>query len=767
MRLKRSGFRLFSGALACLIGVASCSGEDGADGADGDVGATGPEGPKGDVGEPGPAGEPGEPGPAGEPGEPGPAGEPGDPGAPGDPGTPGEPGGSGFIQTSIAEYVQEQIELLGDEAGLSNASTDTVRALTGLRVNVVAKWLDPLTYNDGAAQPRFGANADFTAFFGDGWDADGTPIYGGSSSAGYMWTNFEYISGSAPALSLAPNSQQLGFANWLVDRGVLALSPAVDAQWTQPHVNTFVDWHKKQIGGAWYRVVQDPATGEWAVDRTAAANKRFDASSGTLLKMTGHALYDVAKDDAGVALPAGVVPGVQGDCSGGQTPWGTVITAEENVQDYFGDLEKWWDGTQKFLTGMGADAGAAIAFDHTPTTSGAFGRSTDANALQPKSFYGYLAEIDPAAAPSEYYGKTTAGVGHQKLGAMGRARWENAGIVVGTDFKLVNGKPIVLYAGNDRRGGGIYKFVTSASWSTGMTKAQTRDLLASGELYVAHFASLYNAGSGLTIGTTAENAVTPTEATPGRGTWIHLSTANTTQDAPNAPALGAGTKVGAALSSNTWNSLGGFANQDAVLSALFTASMKLGVRELNRPEDVEWNPVDKKLYVAFTNHNSKLALDADGKLYAPATHATESPTRPDRDGAVFALVEADANDPGTSATFSFYSAWNGSNAKGVLDAANPDNLLIDKAGNVWFGTDGNFGRNGTADAIYYLDRQNKKAVRVVSVPSDAEASGPSLTPDGKTLFVAVQHPGEANYSAWPNGSKYGPLSSVIAVTVAR
>jgi secreted PhoX family phosphatase len=749
-----------------MMGAVSCTGDDGATGPAGPAGEDGERGPAGEVGVQGEKGDPGEPGPMGEPGPPGDPGDPGEPGDPGASGEPGEPGG-GFITTTIAEYVQEQLELLGDETALSNASTDTVRTLTGLHANVVAKWLDPLTYNDGVNSARFGANADFTTFFGDGWDASGTPIYGGSSTAGYMWTNFEYVSGTAPGLSLAPNAQQLGLATWLVDRGVLALNPLTDTEWSQPAVNTYVDWHKKQIGGAWYRVVQDPATGEWSVDRADPANKRFDATSGTLLKMTGHTLTQPALDDAGVALPTGVVPGLQGDCSGAQTPWGTVISAEENVQDYYGDVEKWWDSSQKFLAGQGADSGAAITFDQTPATSGAFGRSTAASALQPKSYYGYLAEIDPTAAPSEYYGKTTAGVGHQKLGAMGRARWENAGIVTGADFKLVNGKPIVIYAGNDRRGGGIYKFVTSANWTTGMTKAQTRDLLASGELYVAHFESLYNAGNGLTIGTSADNAVTPTSAAPGNGSWIHLSTSNTTQDAPNAAALGAGTKVGAALTSTTWNSLGGFADQYSVLSALFTASMKLGVRELNRPEDVEWNPIDKKLYVAFTNHNSKLALDASGKLYPPATHAADSPTRPDRDGALFALAEATPDDPGTSTTFTFYSAWSGKQGKGLLDAANPDNILIDKAGNVWFGTDGNFGRNGTADAIYYLERTSGKAIRVVSVPSDAEASGPSLTPDGKTLFLSVQHPGESQYSAWPTGSKYGPLSSVIAVTVAR
>jgi secreted PhoX family phosphatase len=202
------------------------------------------------------------------------------------------------------------------------------------------------------------------------------------------------------------------------------------------------------------------------------------------------------------------------------------------------------------------------------------------------------------------------------------------------------------------------------------------------------------------------------------------------------------------------------------LRALFTAENKLGVRELNRPEDVEWNPADKRLYVAFTNNGSKVAVDQNGVLYDAATHSTTSPTRDDQYGALFVLEEANDDNPGSSLAFSFYSVWQGTSGEGLLNAANPDNIMIDPVGNVFFGTDGNFGRNGTADAIYYLDREQGRAIRIVAVPSDAEASGPALTPDGKTLFISVQHPGESVYSTWPSDSKYGPLSSIIAITVA-
>ena len=75
---------------------------------------------------------------------------------------------------------------------------------------------------------------------------------------------------------------------------------------------------------------------------------------------------------------------------------------------------------------------------------------------------------------------------------MGRARWENVAIVVDQNWQLQSGKRIVLYAGNDRRSGRIYKWVSKEPYSAGMTRAQIRSLLDRGTLFVAHFAGLDN-----------------------------------------------------------------------------------------------------------------------------------------------------------------------------------------------------------------------------------------------------------------------------------
>ncbi len=236
--------------------------------------------------------------------------------------------------------------------------------------------------------------------------------------------------------------------------------------------------------------------------------------------------------------------------------------------------------------------------------------------------------------------------------------------------------------------------------------------------------------------------------------------------------------MGAALKDVNWNGIGGFPTDDDVRRALFTVCAKIGVMELNRPEDVEYNPVDisgtPRVYVAFTKHGGRTQLDQSGKLRDPATQGM-SPVRPDPTGSIYAIQEANPMTPGTSMTFDYIQVFHGTQGKGDFDVATPDNLLLDQKGGVYFGTDGNFAANARADAIYYLDLDPShkagqpgivnetygKAFRIASVPSDAEATGPAFSSDMKTLFISVQHPGENFYSAWPAGS---PHSSLTAVT---
>lgn len=734
------------------------------------------EGERGRQGAQGPTGQPGEQGPEGSQGPEGAEGPQGPEGTPGlTPVDPQAPLSSmvavsfqddhGTGATNMADYVKALVQAYADDTldptmqfPLAAAATDSVRTIRGARANVVIKWLDPLTFDDSVAAPRFGANADYIAYFGDGWQPlTGAPQFAGEDSAGWIWVNHEYISNEQPSATSAPQGQHQTLARFLRYYGVLLNDVDADV-WDDDALSTYIHEFKRQLGGTWMRVIQDPASGEWQVDR-GAANLRYDGTSSTLARVTGLGLSDLDHDDDGNPLPAGVVAGIMGDCSGAQTPWGTIISAEENVQDYYGDLEATWTSQQQFVPGSGFDPGMTISFPYQASTAGQWGVNPDANGLHNRDFYGYLNEIDVGVAPGEYDGMNDPGVGHKKLGAFGRARWENATFVTDSGWQLIDGQPIVFYAGNDRRSGRVYKFVSSQPYAAGMSKAEIRALLDHGTTYVGHFAGLDNATGDTMLATAAP----PTEAAPGLGRWIELSL-ESADIAPNAAALGAPTRtVGAALADNTWNGIGSFASDDDVRKAWFTAATKVGVMELNRPEDLEWNANDPsgvpRLYVAFTKHGRQVALNQDGALYDPVDHPTSSPTRPDPVGSIFVIEESDPANPAGSSTFEFFTIWHGRQGSGVFDAANPDNIMLDADGGVWFGTDGNFSTNGHADGLYYLDLDDSHrstttptyglAFRVIAGPSDSEATGPAFSAGMGTIFFNVQHPGESVYSAWP------------------
>jgi len=590
--------------------------------------------------------------------------------------------GSATPPTNIADYVKAMVDRLnadpawavrnGVEFPLTNTSTDSVRAISGLRYSVIARWLDPLTPGGEDPNNRFGANCDYVSYFGDGWS--GTPIFDGDGNSGWLWVNHEYISNGNPSVGGAPSGQRLTLALFLEDAGILGFDVTDGTNWDQAAVDTFVEWHKKQLGGTWMRIGQDPVTKRWSLDRTAA-NVRYDSTSGTRLLVTGPITLENAQtDDDGNALPANVAPGIMGDCSGGTTPWGTIITAEENVQGYYGDLEDWWSSRQVFDPTGGAAAGGTITPSIPSSTAADYGLHSDAAERKDRDAYGFLCEIDVGADPGAAYDSGT-GDGHQKLGVMGRVRWENATLVLDQDFQLIPNQPLVIYGANDRRGGRIYKWVSASNYTAGMTKAQIRNLIADGTLYVAHFADLDNAGGYLR--NDGQDTLDRTGAAPvrGSGRWIEMSLTSTdiapnagasTANNPTVTVLGAGTTVGAALADASHNGIGAFGSQNDLLKMLFTAACKIGVMELNRPEDLEWSPFGygahgPLLFIAFTKHGRPNALDANGVLNTDITtgNQIDTSTRPDSVGSIFALKEA--GSPAAGGTFEFWAVHQGSN----------------------------------------------------------------------------------------------------------
>ncbi|MBU3012711.1 DUF839 domain-containing protein [Polaribacter vadi] len=254
-------------------------------------------------------------------------------------------------------------------------------------------------------------------------------------------------------------------------------------------------------------------------------------------------------------------------------------------------------------------------------------------------------------------------------------------------------KRVVAYTGDDHNDEHLYKFISSKPGS-----------LKEGTLYVAD-----------TI----------------NGKWLAL-------DWENQPVLKAK-----------------FKNQTEVLIRAREAAKLIGATPLNRPEDIEIDPITGHIFITLTNNKPK------GDLH----------------GSILKIEETNDNFDALTFKASTYIAGGEENGFSC-----PDNLAFDMAGNLWITTDISGSSMNRPDKPYLTFKNNSlfviprlgkdagKVIRVVSAPKDAELTGPWFSPDGKTLFLSVQHPGEQTKdlskptSTWPFDADNIPKPAVVAIT---
>ena len=197
-----------------------------------------------------------------------------------------------------------------------------------------------------------------------------------------------------------------------------------------------------------------------------------------------------------------------------------------------------------------------------------------------------------------------------------------------------------------------------------------------------------------------------------------------------------------------------FKNQTEVLIRAREASKLLGATPLNRPEDIEIDPISGNILISLTNNKPKK----------------------DFHGSILKIEET--NGKFDALTFSASTFIAGGEETGLTC---PDNLAFDLAGNLWITSDISGSSMNKKDnqytsfknnALYVIPRHGKdagKVIRVASAPKDAELTGPWFSPDGKTLFLSVQHPGEQTKdvtnptSTWPFDNDQIPKPAVVAI----
>ena len=415
-----------------------------------------------------------------------------------------------------------------------------------------------------------------------------------------------------------------------------------------------------------------------------------------------------------VADPAGrTVLGTIGNCASGITPWGTYLSGEENWAGYFNSAEQ-----------PDADQLRWKMRKNSWTRWAAHDERFDAN-RHPNEFhrFGWVVEIDPMDPTSTPVKRT----------AIGRAAHEGATVAVTRDGRAV------VYSGEDERFEYIYKFVSRdriAPAGQGKTAGQAnRELLDHGTLYVARFDA------------------------DGSGRWLPLLQGR----GPLTPAKG-------------------FADQGEVVIKARQASDLLGGTRMDRPEWIAIDPDSREVFCTLTNN---LDRGAPGRPGVDAANPRANNTM----GHIIRWVDDGDFDGETLVWSHLLLAGDPENsrpeARGNVrgDAfACPDGLTRDARGVLWIQCDmstsamgkGELARLGN-NQMLACDPATGEVRRFLTGPVGCEIAGCTFAPDGRTLFISVQHPGETpsersdpaqptRWSTWPEGAGASrPRSATVVI----
>ncbi len=294
-----------------------------------------------------------------------------------------------------------------------------------------------------------------------------------------------------------------------------------------------------------------------------------------------------------------------------------------------------------------------------------------------------------------------------KRTALGRFRHENAALTLSKE------NHVVVYMGDDSKFEYIYKFVSKGVYDPD-DHSNIDDLLNVGTLYVAQFLD------------------------SRQGKWVELTHGK-----------------------NGLNKDSGFADQGEVLIHARLAADHVGATTMDRPE---WLAVHEQLgevFVSLTNNSKR------GKSGYPATNEANS-RKKNIHGHILRWRESGADAAAT--TFSWSPLILCPDEEADVHFSSPDGMHIDQRGILWVQTDVSSSKLNTKkyerfgnNQVLAVDPVSGDVRRFLTGPVRCEITGLTTTPDGKTLFVNIQHPGQPNggqtkepqdvgkYSTWPDG----------------
>ncbi len=517
----------------------------------------------------------------------------------------------------------------------------------------------------------------------------------------------------------------------------------------------------------------------YQINRNSSFNRRITAA--TVCEISGPARRSPLMVTA--FSPTGDrTRGTVNNCANGYTPWGTYLTCEENWAEYFYRREEDNTRSQKEITAFKrygiskptsgrynwSRPGATESTDlYRRWNTGKTSNSPDQDFRNVANTFGWVVEIDPFnpnATP-------------KKRTHLGRFAHEGC-----WPAKPVAGQPLVFYAGDDSRNEYIYKFVSDAVWNPQDAKgglAAGDKYLDRGTLYVAKFKE------------------------DGTGEWLPLTLSNPKianyADYP-------------------------FADQADVLINTRLAADAAGATKMDRPEWGGVHPITGEVYFTLTNNVSssngrgvKTPLDAANPRYYSDEKGSKT-NQGNVNGHIIRWREAGGNMTATTFTWDVYlfgaqaDAGAEVNLSGLTDEndfSSPDGLFFSEAmpGLLWIQTDDGYytdktncmmlaavpgavgdgqtkmvmnksvpvSGNGDQMVKTYVGKAASPGVlrRFLIGPRDCEITGITESPDGKAIFVNIQHPGENSASGtdptqftshWPDGGNARPRSATVIIT---
>lgn len=411
--------------------------------------------------------------------------------------------------------------------------------------------------------------------------------------------------------------------------------------------------------------------------------------------------------------------GTLSNCAHGVTPWNTYMAAEENWSGYFvntsGDLprEHARYGVRTEMSRYNWHRSADGSDETARFDATPMSDGPEGDYRNEPNTYGWMVEIDPFNPASMPVKRTTLG------------RFAHEGVVFAP---AQAGQPIVCYSGDDARGEYIYKFVSVAPYAPGETKG---DILDEGVLYAAKFNE------------------------DGSGEWLALTYGENGLDESN-----------------------GFASQADVLVNTRTAADLVGATPMDRPE---WGTVDFQtgaVYFTLTNNGNRTAEETDAA----------NPRGPNLFGHIIRWHEDGGQASETFQWDLFVIAGperDSADMNGeALDAdsifSSPDGLWMDANRRLWIQTDISesvmnrgpfevFGNN----MMLAANPETGEIRRFMTGPVGQETTGVVTTPDHRTMFINIQHPGATTSredfafgrfsSRWPDGGDSIPRSATVMI----